>query len=205
MKSRVTLGIVRILIGLLGIAAIATQLVQSISLGRDMVNFFSFFTIESNVVAAILYLCIGIYMLASDKPRFIGKLRGALTLYMTITGIVYILLLTGVSVQITVPWVNIVLHYLLPAIILLDWLVFPPKEYISPKYIPAWLIYPIVYLFYSLVRGGFTSWYPYPFINPILNGWPTVIVTSIFIGIGAAVLSLILTLRTLPNKPKVAM
>jgi len=148
MNRCITLGIVRGIIGLLGIVAIGTQLAQSIAEGRNIANFFSFFTIESNILAAALYVCISIYMLTSDKTRLIGKIRGALTLYMTITGIVYALLLSGneIALQTTLPWVNFVLHYFLPVAILLDWLIFPPKEYIAPKYILAWLAYPLLYL-----------------------------------------------------------
>ena len=34
----------------------------------------------------------------------------------------------------------------------------------------AWLIFPIVYVVYSLVRGPIADWYPYPFLDPNLDG-----------------------------------
>jgi hypothetical protein len=198
---------VRLLVGIAALAAIVTQLSTSISNGWSIVNFFSFFTIESNILATLLYIAMGIYGLVAKKPRPISTIRGAITLYMTLTGIVYALLLSGneIALQTTIGWVNLMLHYVFPIIILLDWLLLPPKNYVPLKRVALWLIFPALYLIYSLIRGSFTNWYPYPFINPIVNGWPTVVVMSIFIAIGTIVLGILLSLRTRQFRPKVSM
>jgi hypothetical protein len=122
---------------------------------------------------------------------------------MTMTGIIYILLLSGneVSLQTTIPWVNAVLHYILPVVVLLDWLCFPPKFHLSYGKASLWLVFPVAYLTYSLIRGAFTSWYPYPFIDPVQNGWPTVLVISIIIGMGVTLLALALAFRTPREQP----
>ncbi len=33
-----------------------------------------------------------------------------------------------------------------------------------------WLIFPVVYVVYSLIRGPVADWYPYPFLDPNLDG-----------------------------------
>lgn len=204
MKKHNLLAAGRIVFGLLGVAGITTQLINSIQQGRDLVNFFSFFTIESNIFAAIILLIVGIGSFTHKKsnPQF-ALLRGAATLYMTMTGIIYILLLSGneVSLQTTIPWVNAVLHYILPVVVLLDWLCFPPKFHLSYGKASLWLVFPVAYLTYSLIRGAFTSWYPYPFIDPVQNGWPTVLVISIIIGMGVTLLALALAFRTPREQP----
>ena len=199
--------LVRLIISFIGICAIITQLVVSITSGRNLFNFFSFFTIESNIMAVILYFYLGVRGITRNMPRSISMVRGAITLYMTLTGIIYMLLLSGneVALQTTVGWVNLILHYALPLIILLDWLFFPPKTYIPSRRAVLWLVFPAIYLIYSLIRGSVTHWYPYPFINPIINGWPTVVVMSIFIGFTTIILSLTLGLRTRQFRPKVSM
>jgi len=188
----------RVFFGALGFAAIITQLVIGIEQQRSIANFFSFFTIESNILAAVLLMVIGVYGLAGKSGKQIGYLRGAITLYMVMTGIIYALLLSGLeaSLQTTTPWVNIVLHYIMPAVVLIDWLVFPPTQRLSFRVSLLWLIYPLAYLAYSLARGAFVQWYPYPFINPIVNGWPNVIGASLAIGLGVVVLAWLLALRT---------
>ena len=169
----------------------------------NLINFFSFFTIQSNVLAAIILLVVGIGTLLQKKSTVpFALLRGAATLYMTMTGIIYILLLSGneVALQTTIPWVNGILHYAAPIVILLDWLLFPPSFKLSFSKTVFWLIFPATYLAYSLVRGIFTNWYPYPFLNPLTDGWGSVVITCFVISVGAATLSWLLSLRTIHQK-----
>jgi len=122
--------------------------------------------------------------------------RGASTLYMVITGIVYALLLSGLeeSLQTPIPWVNFVLHYAFPVIVLLDWFIDRPAYKITLKQGLVWLIFPIAYAIYSLIRGAMTGWYPYPFLNPVIEGgYLKIVVVSIFIAIGAYGLTAALT------------
>ena len=55
-------------------------------------------------------------------PRGWPYFRGAVTLYMAITGIVYALLLSDVDVQLSSRWVNATLHEILPLVLLADWI-----------------------------------------------------------------------------------
>ena len=68
--------------------------------------------------------------------------RGAVTLYMTITGIVYNLLLTNVGVGLTAPWVNDSLHRILPLVVLLDYLIAPPVPPPTYRQALAFLAFP---------------------------------------------------------------
>lgn len=189
----------RISFGLLIAAAFIAQLHFGIQQGRSTANFFSFFTIQSNLIAGIVLLAVGIGSLVGRKatPQF-ALLRGAATLYIAITGVVFALLLSGLSqrLQLTLPWVDMVLHQLIPTVVLLDWVLFPPKTKIHFRQTFVWLIYPLAYVAYTLIRGPIVNWYPYPFLDPPEVGWATVIGTSIFIAIGAAGLSWLLALRT---------
>ena len=202
-QKRIAISYVRIFFSLLVFAAIIVQLFDSIQNGRSVANFFSFFTIQSNVIAAFVLLAVGIGTLTRQKanPQF-AFIRGGATLYMVMTGIIFALLLAGLqqSLQTTIPWVNTVLHYTMPIVILVDWLLYPPKFTFSFRYTILWLTYPIVYLLYSLIRGEFTNWYPYPFINPLLSGWASVIVMCIIISLGTIALAWLLALRTRGKK-----
>jgi hypothetical protein len=198
MNKEKKLAIARISLGAVTVIAVCIQLISSISFGRDIGNFFSFFTIESNILAACLLIAMGTYALIKREDKNIAFIRGAITLYMTMTGIIYMMFLSGneVALQTTIPVVNFVLHYLIPVVILLDWIVFPPKTPVTFRKSLAWLAFPALYLLYSLIRGAMTEWYPYPFINPIINGWPNVIGMSLSIAVGTIGLIGLLTLRT---------
>jgi hypothetical protein len=159
----------RVVFALLGIVAMTTQLVQVWDRPNNPANFFSFFTIESNILAVAVLL----YGVA--RPAMVGRsptldlVRGAAVLYMTVTFVVYGVLLAGYQeeLQTTIPWVDTVVHRVLPIVMLLDWIIDPPDNALTWKRaIPFWLVPPAAYLTYSLIRGPIVDWYPYPFLNP---------------------------------------
>jgi FAR-17a/AIG1-like protein len=129
----------------------------------SLVNFFSFFTIESNLLAIVVLLVGGFLDPQSERWAYI---RGAATLYMVITGIVYAALLANQEVGLTAPWVNSAMHQVTPAVLLVDWVCFPPWSRASYRAALAWLAFPLLYFAYSLSRGAVVGWYPYPFLDP---------------------------------------
>jgi hypothetical protein len=192
MKKLTFITTYRLILALLGLAAVITQYSNNITLLGDAynpVNFFSFFTIESNIFFVII-LFVGSYMAWKQKNSTVFNLfRGAAVIYMVTTGIIYSLLLTGLQEELLthIPWVNAVLHYILPLAALLDWLFDLPNRRILFKKGLLWLAFPLVYLAYSLIRGAQTNWYPYPFLNPALDGGATkvavmtVVITGLFV------------------------
>jgi hypothetical protein len=85
----------RIFFSVLALVALTAQLMQSIGAQRSTVDFFSYFTIQSNLIA------VGVLLWAALKPvEGPGSLsrdviRGAPVLYLTITGVVFFLLLSN--------------------------------------------------------------------------------------------------------------
>lgn len=178
MHKQYIVGGYRILFACLVAAAIVAQFLYSNSKGHfDAVNFFSFFTIESNIFAAALFLVTGILLLAGKSTARFGMLRGAATLYMVTTGVVYALLLSNLdtSLQVTLPWVNDVLHRLMPVVVLLDWFIDRTQMRISFRRALWWLAFPVAFVVYSLIRGHVVGWYPYPFLDPAARGYGYVV------------------------------
>lgn len=127
-------------------------------------NLFAYFTILSNTLAVVV---LGGQALAPGWMRSNAFLRGAVTLYMTITGLVYAFLLAplGVDVGDYAPWANFVHHNLAPTVLLIDWLLFPPRQRLTRSAAWVWLIFPAVYFAFSLIRGAAIGFYPYPFLD----------------------------------------
>jgi hypothetical protein len=152
--------IARLAFAALGIAAIVAAITATTgSLG----NFFSFFTIESNMLAIVVLIIGG---LVNPQSRDWGYLRGAVTLFMVITGIVYAALLANVEVGLKTLWIDDTLHRVLPLVMLIDWILFSPWARGSFPAALGWLIGPLAYFAYSLARGPVVHWYPYPFLDP---------------------------------------
>jgi len=180
------ISVFRVIIVLLIFIAIISQIQSNMQLGLSLVNFFHFFTIESNIFIAVVLLYLALLEL-SDTPNTVpqmNSIKGATTLYITITGVVYSLLLTNVDVQTSDAWVNYVLHYIVPVYAIFDWIItYKAVHDLRFKETILWLIYPILYLAYSLVRGYLTGWYPYPFLNPENSeyGYYAVLIVSLVI------------------------
>jgi hypothetical protein len=185
----------RTALGLLGFSAIITEIATLIERDRfDAANFFSYFTVEANILAATVLLASG---LAGERAAY-AMLRGATTLYLAITGLVFSLLLAGLEgVEFTaVAWDNVVLHYLMPVAVVLDWLLAPPAERVSFRRGLIWLAFPVGYVVYSLIRGHHGGWYPYPFLDPGPRGYTGVAESSIGIAVTATALVFVLTTFT---------
>lgn len=206
---RIPFAVFRVAAAALIIAAIVAQFSLSHSiwvrdevqnLGFQYVNFFSFFTIESNVFA-IVVLLLGAFLAFARKPDTVwfNVARGTVATYMITTGVVYNLLLRGYELPqgTTVPWSNEVLHVAGPLVLLIDWLFAPGRLAMATKTIWIIVSFPLVWGAYTLIRGPFAfderlqrNWYPYPFMNPELsaNGYLSVTFYMILIAlvIGAA-------------------
>ena len=191
MTDQVTPGYVRayrFAFGTLIIAAIVTQLVQQVDKGNSIANFFSFFTIQSNLLAAAILF----WGVTRDQerrdPATVDLVRGAATLFLSITGVVYGLLLSGYTeaLQTTIPWVDNVLHRIIPIVMVIDWLLVPPRTRLSLRKALIWFAYPALYSVYSWIRGPIVDWYPYPFLDPRnAGGWAAVAAYSVAIAAGA--------------------
>ena len=186
MATRYVIAALRLGFGLLTFAAIGVQLAHTIDAGNSVVNFVSFFTIDSNILAAVLFLSLGLTP-TGERSHRTDVLRGAAVVYLVTTGVVYALLLSNADVQVTLPWVNTVLHRAMPIVVFLDWLIVPPSSTISMREATWWLAFPIVWTVYTMIRGAIVDWYPYPFLDPRLHGPVEIAVTMVGIALFIAV------------------
>lgn len=176
----------KLFFGLLGLSSILIELIVLVERGRFVpANFFSFFTVESNIFAALMLIVGALMVGRSKQPIILDLLRGAATLYMLMTGIIFSILLSGLDAELTVvPWNNTVLHYIMPIVLAIDWIADRPKNNIRFSKGIVWIIFPIAYVAYTLLRGAFVGWYPYPFLNPATGGYGRIFLISILITIG---------------------
>jgi hypothetical protein len=172
MNKRLALITFRLAFGLLDLVAIVYQVIYlSQHHALNVVNFFSYFTILSNVFATYVLIVGALYLLRKRKPSHIeDTIRSATVLYMAVTGIVFAVLLSGQNLGLLLPWVNDVLHKIMPVVVVADWLYQPARSKLKTKQVPLLLIFPIAFLVYSLIRGPIVNWYPYLFLNPSKSG-----------------------------------
>ncbi len=140
----------------------------------DLVNLFSYFTIQSNVIGVVAFLVAALV----GRSRFpsLDLLRGASMTYLTVTFVVYALLLADIDVSTPLAWVDFILHKVFPVAVLVDWVLDPPRQRISIWQGAVWLVYPLAWVAYSLTRGAMVGWYPYPFLDPANGGYSSIAV-----------------------------
>ena len=211
MRVRALFIALRVIVAVAIIAAVVGQLLVSLDFWRDsgvtnigsnVANFFSFFTVDANIASAVVLL-IGAGLAVAGRstdPDWFAVTRASVTTYMVVTGIVYNLLLRGIELPqgSTLGWSNEVLHVVAPVYLLVDWILAPGRRPLGAKRIWPILVFPIVWVVYTLVRGplvvdqvfGNDFWYPYPFLNPnaSANGYLSV---TFYVVLIAAVIGLV--------------
>lgn len=181
--------------------------------GVPAVNFFSFFTIDSNILSVVVLLVGAVLLLQGrgEDPLWFAVARASVTAYMATTGIVYNTLLRGVEVSegATLGWSNEILHVAGPLVVVVDWLFAPGRRRLEWKHIGLIVVFPIVWAVYTMIRGPFVQdptqavlnpdyvigWYPYPFLNPanselgyVSVGFYVVLIAAVIGGVGATII-----------------
>jgi hypothetical protein len=175
----------------LALAALAAQFARSSDRpGFSAVSFFSFFTNDSNIIAASVFLWAAFHRSATHRGAR-DLVRGAPVVYMVTTGIVFALFLADLNEElgVTLPWVNAVVHQVMPLAVAADWLIDPPETRLAFPRTSWWLAFPAAWLGYTLVRGAVIGWYPYPFLDPANHG--AIGVVAAVVGIALFMLGLV--------------
>lgn len=139
---------------------------RSNSLGAVTVNFLSYFTILSNILAAF---CFTLYFLRGKDPSTGPKyasLFSAVCVYILVVGLIYNLVLRKVSPPAGANILpNELLHVVVPLVYLIFWIFILPSGHLALAHSWKWLLFPACYFLYTIVRGKILDVYPYPFTN----------------------------------------
>ncbi|WP_416905482.1 Pr6Pr family membrane protein [Micromonospora echinospora] len=146
-----------------------------------------YFTIQSNLAVGLLagYAVVRARQGRPDPPP---ALRGAVTLYITITGVVYHLVLANPASPFAMAQPdrsladavgNQFLHTVVPLLAVADWALLDRRGRLRPRYAVWWLAFPLAYLAFALVRGELVGSYPYPFVDAGQLGYPGVTVSAV--------------------------
>lgn len=156
----------------IGWFAVITQLYlmmlnRVVSIPETIFRFFSFFTIDTNILVALCFTFI--FLRGNSRTsRFLTNPTRitAITIYITIVGIVYNVILRSIwQPEGLQKVIDELLHSVIPVLFILFWLIFVPIEQLKWKNAFSFLIYPIIYMTYAVVHGAVTKFYPYLFVD----------------------------------------
>lgn len=209
------------LVALVVVASLVVQLVLLLGGGADantgdsqaevpvstrLVRLFSYFTIQSNLF--VLLASVTLALAPQRDGRVWRVLRLDALLGITITGLVYWTLLAPiVDLHGAALAAGLGFHLVSPVAALAVWWWLGPRRRITWSTVAWAFAWPLAWVAYTLVHGAWTGWYPYPFLDVGVIGYPRT-----FLGVGAVlVLGLLVALlfrwldrRLRPTDPPVA-
>jgi hypothetical protein len=171
---------------------IQAALVKNLPVAGHLIDYFSFFTIETNLLVA---LALTIFCARPQAEQFLirSSVNSALVVYIIIVGVVYAVLLRNLwhphGAQLLA---DRVLHDAIPFLYPLYWLAFLPKGSLRWSDPAWWLVYPVLYFLYSMLRGAAFGIYLYPFFDVAQLGFARVsmnaiVLLAVFFGLGVVV------------------
>ena len=158
-----------------------TGVLAGASLPGRIVRVLSFFTIQSNLLCAVVAAR---FASRPVEDRFGWRwLHLDALLGIAVTGIVY----STVLARVHEPhgWAetstNLVFHYVTPIGMVLAWAVFGPRPRVTPRLLAAALLWPLAWFGYTMARGAAWGWYPYPFVHVPSHGYATVVLNAVLV------------------------
>lgn len=163
------------------------------SLLGGLVSFFSYFTVLTNTLVAVVLTCAVTDRESAARRWFLQPwVSSGITVSIAVVGLAYSILLRHLWHP--QGWQFIadeLLHDVMPLLFLAYWWLCVPKGSLRLKHLPLWLIYPLVYFAYALLRGHLLGAYAYPFIDVALLGYPQVFVNAGGILLGFVLIALL--------------
>ncbi|UFP99165.1 Pr6Pr family membrane protein [Pseudomonas fitomaticsae] len=164
------------------------------SLLGGLVSFFSYFTVLTNTLVAVVLTCAVTDRESAARRWFLQPwVSSGIAVSIAVVGLAYSILLRHLWHP--QGWQFIadeLLHDVIPLLFLAYWWLCVPKGTLRLKHLPLWLIYPLVYFAYALLRGHLLGAYAYPFIDVALLGYPQVFVNAGGILLGFVLIALLL-------------
>lgn len=195
-------GVIAIIVALIGAMMLAHHMASFEAILRPQIDylienkvhtnyiggraFLLYFTNQSNIFLFVYLILFAAGNFGSKKLYDFTRndaVRGAVTLYIAVTGLIYCAVIMPFSPG-GYPWtekiwfsniVNYWLHIVNPVIFTAWWLKpLDRKKLPIVKTSLIYMIYPFIYLVFSVVNGAIIGFYPYPFLNSV-QLWETLI------------------------------
>jgi hypothetical protein len=138
--------------------------VEPPGLGLRLARYVAYFTIQSNLLVAVVTT-----QLARDPWRdgpAWRPLRLAAVAGVTVTGVVHFMLLRPLlDLDGADQVADKLLHMVVPLLAVAGWAVVGPRPRVELRDVQLAMLWPLAWTVETLVVGGLTGWYPYPFLD----------------------------------------
>lgn len=208
-EVRKVFGVSRILLALVLITALIGDYDYVLGFATFVTsNFFSYFTVQSAMAGVVLFVAAAVIALRrAVDPPWLDIARTLVTSYMLVSGIVFLAIVAQSSSRdytIEVPWSSQLLHFWIPMLAVLDWILDFGKARLGWKTLSWIVVYPLAWGTFTLIRGASVGWYPYFFLDPIQVSGPleTVFFCALALALMAGVAAALIGLSRLRWMPR---
>jgi MFS family permease len=163
------------------------------SLLGGLLSFFSYFTVLTNTLVATVLTCELTSRESAARRWFLQPwVSSGIAVSIAVVGLVYNGLLRHLWHPEGWQWLaDELLHDVMPLLFLAWWWLCVPKGTLRLRHIALWVIYPLVYFAYALLRGHLLAVYAYPFIDVDKLGYPQVFLNASGLLAGFVVIALL--------------
>ena len=206
MAIQIIIEILIVLLGCCGLVMHSGWLTQ-----KPRKDFFRYYTNLSNLLVVMFYLIRIVVRITGNYDGFFGKIVFSELWFYSVTmsifltfGIYHFVLMPSFrkappdspEFKFSHTFSNYLVHYVVPLLSLLNWLIFSDKDKLQYQWGLIWTVIPVIYLVYSTIRGlrgdifeNTNSAYPYDFMDLGKYGWPVflrncLVVTVVFVAAG---------------------
>ncbi len=136
---------------------------------KRAVNVFAFFTVLSNLIVGVSSLLLALNPQRRSTAFATFRLTGVVAI--AITGIVFHSVLSKLlDLESWALVADHTLHTVVPILAVLGWLLYGPRGVASRRAVWGSLLFPLAWFVFTLIRGEFVGFYPYPFVDVIHLG-----------------------------------
>lgn len=192
--------VLQLILVIIGVSVLVPE--DAPTLPLRLLRFISYFTVDSNILVLIMAITL-LHNPTRDGPVW-RVIRLMAVAGISVTGIVHwfllrpLLNLTGWSYA-----ADLLLHVVVPLLAVVGWALLGPRPRLTWRVVWYSLIYPVLWLLYTLGSAAVTGWYPYPFLDVQVLGAGPVAIACLGVTVTVVVLSALLLLldRRLPVAP----
>ena len=154
-----------------------------------------YFTVLGNLATAV------VMAKTAWTGRITPNIAGLMVVVMVIVGLGYHFLLAGIWQPAGLAWwADQGLHTAVPILVVLWWVGYAPKSGLQLRDAVSWLLWPIIYTGYAVIRGLTSGFYPYPFIDLSVLGLAQSLtnlglLAATFLALGLAVIGVARVIR----------
>jgi hypothetical protein len=160
------------------VLSVQDAVAKNLSVATQLLDQFSRFSMQTTAIVALVTT----FAVVRPQAKFFllrPNVQAALVVYAVVVGTVFEVMLRPDSQSIQI--VDSILHGFIPILYLSYWLIFVPKGTLSSTDPILWLIYPIIFFAYTMIRGVIFGVYLRHFQEIIkLGGYQFLIHTLVF-------------------------